>query len=133
MLTLLPVLLCGPAHAAVTADAGPDQMAYPGETVVLAGSGSGAAFLSYTWSQVGGPPVTFDPTDVTPTFSVHAEGMYVFQLVVDDGAVASEPDAVVISVVRTDIREVVEPSRCATSPAMAGLVVALALAWSRRR
>ncbi|MEQ8845791.1 MAG: tandem-95 repeat protein [Phycisphaerales bacterium] len=54
-----------------TVDAGPFQSVEEGDTVVLGalGSDSDSAELSYTWTQVGGPPVTLSgDTTATPSF-----------------------------------------------------------------
>ncbi len=89
-----------------TADAGPDQTVSPGATVTLDGSGSsdpdgdGLVSGSYTWTQTSGPTVTLNNnSDFDPSFTAPASAAtLVFKLVVNDGAVDSEPDTVTITV-----------------------------------
>lgn len=89
-------------HAPV-ADAGPDQHdVEAGAPVHLDGSGSTDAdhdALAYTWRQVEGPGVVLDqPAAPTARFDAPGAGdRVVFELVVDDGFQASEPDRVVIT------------------------------------
>jgi hypothetical protein len=88
------------------ANAGPDQTKGEGTLVSLNGTGSmdpdGDA-LTYAWSQVSGPTVLLsDPSSATPSFTAPAVNpggeTLVFQLVVHDGQLASDPDTVVITV-----------------------------------
>ncbi len=90
------------------ADAGPDQTRLVTETVTLNGSGSSDVDgdpLTYAWSFVSKPSggatksaaVLDDPTAVSPTFVIDLPGVYVLQLVVNDGTVDSAPDTVVIT------------------------------------
>jgi len=85
-----------------TANAGPDQ-SVPEDTllVTLDGTGSTGASLTYTWTQVAGPPVALSGgTTAHPTFSappVPAAGSTVtFELVVCEGTSSncSDPDSV---------------------------------------
>jgi len=53
--------------------------------------------LRYTWTQLEGPPVELlEPDSATPYFSCDQAAVYVFELVVNDGFVDSEPDVVKI-------------------------------------
>lgn len=94
------------ANRPPVAEAGPDQGPIDsGQTVTLDGSGSSdpdGDALTYTWTQVSGAPVTLnDSTSANPTFTaplVNGDEDLVFQLVVNDGQVASRPDTVTIGV-----------------------------------
>jgi len=86
------------------ADAGLDQTALVGDTVLLDGSGSSDADgdpLTYSWSfssrPVGSTASLSDSTVVNPTFVVDVVGAYDLQLIVNDGSVDSGPDTVTIS------------------------------------
>ncbi|UYZ64004.1 alpha-amylase family glycosyl hydrolase [Hymenobacter weizhouensis] len=82
-------------NQAPTASAGPDQNLPAGTTAAtLTATGSSdpeGSALSYTWSNVSGPAVTFSsPTSATPTVSGLASGStYVFQVAVSDGALSA--------------------------------------------
>ena len=85
------------------ADAGPDQNVMSMEVVTLDGQGSSDADsdeLDYSWSQVGGPDVvlvgamTAQPQFTAPEF----KSSLAFQLVVNDGDVASAPDTAQVNV-----------------------------------
>ncbi len=95
------------------ADAGPDQTVHAGDTVALNGSGSydvdGDA-LTYSWSFASVPEtfstrkssaVLSDPTAVNPTFVTDYPGVYVVQLIVNDGTVDSAADTVAITTENT--------------------------------
>ncbi|MFP4502947.1 MAG: PKD domain-containing protein, partial [Candidatus Hydrogenedentota bacterium] len=96
------------ANSAPVADAGPDTAGQVGDTIVLDGSNSfdvdGDA-LAYAWgftARPSGSSASLDtPTAVSPSFTVDEPGDYVIQLVVNDGAVSSPPDAVRISTTNT--------------------------------
>lgn len=81
------------------ADAGPDQVmrAIP-SIVALDGSRSydpAAETLTYHWRQIAGPAVDLsDETAAQPTFVPSEIGIYVFELVVNDGQNDSAPDIV---------------------------------------
>jgi len=88
------------------ADAGPDLEGYVGEEITLDGSGSRDAdldLLTYRWSLLSVPPgsaaVLDAPADVAPRFVPDVAGTYVAQLIVDDGALASDPDTSRVSVI----------------------------------
>src|SRR5205807_2157981 len=79
-------------NTAPVANAGPDQTVFVGTTVHLDGSMSsdvdGDALL-FTWSltrsQSGNSATLSDPTGVNPTFVADKPGIYVVQLIVNDG------------------------------------------------
>ena len=92
-------------NAPPVADAGPDQSVFLGPAVVLDGSGSydpdGDA-ITYAWTFVSRPPgsaaALSGATTVGPTFVPDQKGPYTLQLIVNDGALDSAPDTVVITV-----------------------------------
>lgn len=91
----------GSLNEAPTANAGSDQVASPGGSVGLQGSGSDSdgTIESYAWSQTAGPSVTLSSTDVAnPTFTapnISADKNLSFQLVVtDDKGASSDPASV---------------------------------------
>ena len=95
---------CGPANSPPVANAGPDQAVTAGDTVTLNGSGSTDAdgdALTYAWTlttvPAGSTAVLSDPTAVGPTFVANVAGLYVAELIVNDGTVDSAPDSVSIS------------------------------------
>ena len=76
--------------------AGVDVQVLVGSQVVLDGSGSADAdgdALTFSWTQIGGPSVPLTGTEQA-SFTAVEEGMYLFQLIVKDGEVDSEPDTV---------------------------------------
>jgi hypothetical protein len=86
------------------ANAGPDQTVTAGATVQLDGSGSTDAnedLLSYQWSlttrPAGSTATLSDPGASNPTFVADVAGMYVAQLIVNDGTVDSDPDTVTVN------------------------------------
>lgn len=88
------------------ANAGPDQGPInTGQTVTLNGNASSdpdGNAITFQWTQVSGPTVTLiNPTSASPSFvapTVQGTQNLVFQLVVNDGQIASAPDAVTIAV-----------------------------------
>lgn len=87
-----------------TADAGLDQFAFVGDTVILDGSASSdldSDPLSFTWSLTDTPlgsAATLSGEDtLSPTFTVDLPGDYSVQLIVNDGTENSTPDFVTIS------------------------------------
>lgn len=125
--------------AAPVAEAGLGVMAYVGDTVILNGSASSdpdGAALTYTWSQVSGPPVTLKRGDTDkPEFVVDAAGTLRFELVVNDGTENSVPDGVAVVVPdRAALPAGEDAGGCssAPSPAGAGLVVVAAALLGRR-
>ena len=90
------------------AHAGPDQLVEINTEVTLDGSGSmdiDMDAITNAWSLVSGPEaVTLsDPAAVNPTFTPLMTGEYVFQLVVNDGALDSPADEVTITVYEKDM------------------------------
>ena len=91
-------------NSAPVANAGPDQSKFVTETVTLDGSASSDVdgdVLTYQWSitsKPGGSIATLSSaTSVNPTFTIDTAGIYVAQLIVNDGTVDSSPDAVTIT------------------------------------
>jgi hypothetical protein len=91
------------ANSAPVANAGPDQTVRVNDSVVLDGSGStdvDGDLLSFAWflsvRPTGSGAVLVNSSDVTAGFDVDLPGTYVVQLIVNDGAVDSAPDTVVI-------------------------------------
>ena len=85
------------------ADAGPDRsVIFTTPMVILNGSGSydpAGEALTYRWRQIAGPSVKLsDPNVMEPTFVPSEIGIYVFELVVNDGLADSVPDEVRIVV-----------------------------------
>jgi len=85
------------------ADAGPKQTSKVGNTVSLDGSQSSdvdGQSLSYQWSFTlrpsGSTADLNDASSVTPQFQLDVAGMYILQLIVNDGIDASLPDTVTI-------------------------------------
>lgn len=86
------------------ADAGVDQSVAVGDEVQLDGSGSSDVDgdpLTYRWSLVvrpiGSAAALDDPAAVAPRLHVDVPGVYVAQLIVNDGATDSDPDTVTIT------------------------------------
>jgi len=85
-------------------DVGPNQVSPVSGRVTLDGSGSydpdRIDELSYKWTQLEGPEVTLRNADTaTPYFFCPEEGTYVFELVVTDGLVDSEPRLIEVATV----------------------------------
>ncbi|MFO1429668.1 MAG: PKD domain-containing protein [Candidatus Competibacteraceae bacterium] len=87
------------------ANAGPDQTVTLGSPVTLDGRQSSDAdkntTLSYQWSFTTSPgdvPTLTDPQAATPSFTPTQTGLYIVQLIVNDGQVNSDPDTVQIDV-----------------------------------
>ncbi|MCI0655162.1 MAG: PKD domain-containing protein, partial [Methylococcaceae bacterium] len=81
-----------------------DQTVLVGDTVNLDGGGSSDADrdpLTHRWSLIsvpsGSEAALSDPGVAAPTFVVDRPGIYVAQLIVNDGSDDSAPDTVVIS------------------------------------
>jgi beta propeller repeat protein/parallel beta-helix repeat protein len=86
------------------ADVGPNQVAPVPSLVTLDASGSydpdRIDKLSYIWTQLEGPEVNLRNADTaTPYFSCDQEGIYVFELVVSDGFVDSQPRTIEVETV----------------------------------
>jgi len=91
-------------NSAPVANAGADQSPLVNETVVLDGSASSDVngdTLSFRWSLVSQPAssttVLIDESTVSPEFFVDAPGTYEISLIVNDGALDSVADIVVIT------------------------------------
>jgi hypothetical protein len=92
------------ANRPPTARAGSDQTVALGDLVQLDGSASSDPDgdpLTYEWTLAQRPASSnatlSNPSAVQPTFVADAHGTYVMRLVVNDGAVDSGPDEVVVS------------------------------------
>ena len=86
------------------ANVGPNKVTPVSGRVTLDGSGSydpdRIDELSYKWTQLEGPEVRLGNVDTaTPSFICEEEGIYVFELVVSDGFVDSEPRIIEIATV----------------------------------
>jgi len=86
------------------ANAGPDQTVIVGANVQLDGSKSAAAnggALTYRWALItvapGSAAALVNPTKVNPTFVLDKAGIYIVQLIVNDGQSDSTPNTVVIT------------------------------------
>ena len=89
-----------------TANAGVDQTVDVDEEVTLNGSGSSApdgGSLTYAWTLTSAPEgstaTLTGATTVSPKFTPNVAGAYVATLVVNDGAVSSNPDTVTVTAV----------------------------------
>ena len=116
-------------NSAPVANAGPDQSGYVGQTVALDGSGSTDVDgnpLAYVWSltsrPAGSSAAIADPTAVMPSFSLDRAGVYVAQLIVNDGTVSSPADTVTV----TTLNSAPVAHAGADVSAVAGRVVSLA-------
>lgn len=97
---------CAPLNSAPTAVAGSDaDNIVPGARVTLDGTASNDPdndTLTYEWVQTSGAAVTLDdPTSATPSFTAPggaAGAPIVFQLIVNDGRVSSDPVTVSFSI-----------------------------------
>ncbi|MBT3224235.1 MAG: hypothetical protein HN348_34640, partial [Proteobacteria bacterium] len=78
------------------ADAGQPFLAYVGDTIMLSGEGSlgpDGIEIHYEWTQIEGPEATLTDADsATPTFVIETAGVTVFELMVGNGEVFSQPD-----------------------------------------
>lgn len=94
------------ANQPPVADAGPDQSAYGGNTIVLTAANSDDpddGIATYRWTQTDGPPVTLsDATAVSPTFNAPAASPsgtnLTFRLTVIDNGGLSDTDEVTIAI-----------------------------------
>ncbi len=93
-------------NAIPVAHAGFPQTRLVGDLTTLNGGGSydfEGSPLTYRWRQVSGPTVRLSsPTSPSPTFTPREEGVYGFELVVDDGEHPSAPRQVAVTVVGGD-------------------------------
>ena len=95
-------------NSAPVADAGADQTAFFGNTVILDGSASSDVDgddLTYNWSFTSRPDgstaALTGSTMLTPTFDIDVWGDYEVQLIVNDGTVDSVPDTVSTSTINS--------------------------------
>jgi hypothetical protein len=91
-------------NSAPKANAGPDQTAQINDLVTLDGGGSSDVdgdSLTYSWTLIimpdGSTASLSDPTAVNPSFVFDASGIYVAELIVNDGLVDSVPDTININ------------------------------------
>ena len=94
-----------PGNTAPVAHAGPNQTVAMGSTVSLDGSRSSDAdgnALTFSWALLSAPAgssaTISDATAVAPSLVADLEGEYVVQLIVNDGAVNSDPDSMTVGV-----------------------------------
>ena len=104
-----------------TAVAGPAQSLVAGSLVQLDGSGSSDSDgdpLSYAWTQTAGPTVTLAAaSSARPSFTAPASATSLsFQLVVNDGHVASSPASVTITVTTAQALRTIAPRRRSRPP-----------------
>ncbi len=106
--------LTAPPNSPPIAYAGSDQTVNEGDSVNLDGTGSSdfdGDPLAYSWTQTAGPAVTLTGGDTeTPSFTapmVDTDTTLTFELVVNDGTVDSDPDAVNVLVL--DVSPPTEP------------------------
>ena len=99
------IITAGSGDNPPLANAGADQQATIGQTVQLDGGNSSDpenSPLTFLWTFTAQPPASavqlVNETAANPSFVPDVAGDYVVQLVVNDGALDSQPDTVVISV-----------------------------------
>jgi PKD repeat protein len=111
----------------LTAVAAGPPSGFAGDLVTLNGSASHDPLglpLSFSWSQLSGPPVKLSGTaTATPSFEPSADGAYEFQLLVSNGVETSAPASVTVSVVK---------GGC-TQTSAGWLAVLVVLTWGRGR
>ncbi len=103
------VVTAASANAAPIANAGTDQNVATGATVTLDASGSSDAdgdSLSYAWSIINAPTGSTSTLSSSiiqaPTFTADLDGTYEIQLIVNDGAIDSATDTVIITAATTN-------------------------------
>jgi len=91
-------------NTAPVANAGPDQSGFWNDTITLDGSASSDVDsdpLTYSWSfasrPAGSTAALANPTTVNPSFIIDVSGTYTVQLIVNDGALDSAPDTMVVT------------------------------------
>lgn len=122
------------------ARAGQSFLAYPGETIVLNGTGSTGpegSELNYTWSQVAGPEVRLVRGDTAqPEFLAAEPGTHSFSLFVSVGAEYSATDEVDVVVVDPAAGDHLFSKGCAAAPLPSrttALLAAVAMVLGLRR
>lgn len=129
------------ANSAPVAEAGIDQTVTAGTEVILDGRGSNDAdgdHLSYRWAILSAPTgstAALDDTAIAqPRFTPTIAGLYVVQLMVNDGKVDSDPDTVTITVTEAlvVVPDVVGLSRAAAEAAITGANLVLGTVTEER-
>ncbi len=99
------IVIVSTENSAPVANAGPDLTGLVNQLVQLNGNASSDVDgnpLSYQWSFVSVPgtsnAVLSDTTIVNPTFTPDVAGMYVVQLIVNDGKLDSAPDSAKVTI-----------------------------------
>lgn len=99
------VEIIGEGNLPPTANTGSPQTGFPGDTILLDGSGSSDpenAPLSYAWSMLSAPAgsaAVLSANDiVSPGFVPDVPGQYTIKLIVNDGEFDSEPALVIITI-----------------------------------
>jgi len=92
------------------ADAGSNKVLQVPGRIILDGSGSYdpdlTDELTYTWTQIEGPPVHLeDANTAIACFDCSEERIYIFELLVNDGLVDSEPDLVEVTTVAVTMHQ----------------------------
>lgn len=94
----------GAGNTPPSADPGADRMVFVGDSVTLDGSGSAdldGDALAFKWSFVSRPAQSLasvaDPSAAISSFTADVAGVFIVQLVVDDGSEESLPQLVVIT------------------------------------
>ncbi|MGH3006952.1 MAG: PKD domain-containing protein [Gaiellaceae bacterium] len=107
------------ANSAPFAHAGPDQTVNEGDVVTLSGAGSSDddfdTLFSFMWEAVSGPAAVALPPEETVMFQPRVDGIYEFDLTVNDGAVDSLPDRAQVSVL--NVKPTVTPPNRRRVPA----------------
>jgi RHS repeat-associated protein len=106
--SLPDTVVISPSNQPPVAIAGPDQMVFAAALVQLDGSASDDPDqdpITYAWSlttvPAGSTAALSDSTIVNPTFTADLPGIYVAELIVDDGTVPSTSDSVTITATNT--------------------------------
>ena len=96
-------VVVGPGNMRPVAEAGADRVVLPGQLVNLDGSGSfdaGGDPLVFQWALLAAPAgssaTLSDSAILSPSLTPDLLGIYVLQLIVDDGDLESDPDTVVL-------------------------------------
>jgi hypothetical protein len=101
----IDTVILSPDNIRPVVDAGPDQTVWTGDTITLDGSGSTDAngdSLNYSWSILSKPEgsnaVLSDDTSVLPVVTIDQYGIYIIQLIVNDGTEDSNADTIILNV-----------------------------------